>query len=52
MNKVVIDLDKWTTVVKKAAKMKCSRQYVWAQMGRGKLRVLYIPEIDLTLVEK
>lgn len=52
MNKVVIDLDKWTTVVKKAAKMKCSRQYVWAEMRRGNLKQLFIPEINLTLVEK
>lgn len=59
-NKIIIDLDKWTTQVDKASshynsktgKTGCSVEYICKLVRNGKLRSLKIHELNLHLVEK
>lgn len=49
--KITIDFSVWTTVIKKAAQLKITRQGVWNRIRRGELETFYISEIDVTLVK-
>ena len=51
-NHITIDLDLWTTQVRKARERGVSIQYINKLIRLGKLRSLKIDEIGVVLVEK
>jgi len=57
-NKIVIDLDKWTTQIDKAKNYPaksgkgCSVEYICKLVRQGKLKAWKIEELNLHLVER
>jgi hypothetical protein len=52
MNHVNISLERWTTPSKYAKELGISNQRLNGMIALGKIRKVYIKELDLTLVEK
>jgi len=52
MNHVNISLERWTTPSKYAKELGISNQRLNGMIALGKVRKVYIKELDLTLVEK